>query len=522
MGKSVMNANAFNRKRLIIHVGDHVLDGKVVLTADNTLMSDYHHNEFLGFGTCAPPNFVPDFLYARLFFPPIKTKGGLPEAAPYGLRKIEAQLLKENFDVVTVTPNHLKSCLPQANVLGVHVMDPFGLGPASSTLAAVLKKEPFLAQHFRRLFERPEIRKAKQHGLKIIVGGPGVWQLHYRPNFVERYGIDCVLEGEAEKAVGKIFRAAVKGESLPQYYEAGIDETPGLDDIPDIVGGSINGLVEIGRGCCRGCKFCSVTLRPLRWFPLEKILGEVEVNLKAGVKGAILHEDDVMLYGSKNTLPNDEKLVRLIEAVAEKADGIAWSHCSLAAVAAKPKLLAQVSEIIRQKQPWWGVEIGLETGSPELVAKIMPAKAHPFKPEQWPEVVRTGMGLMHDNMLVPACTLIVGVPEETEDDLVKTIEMMDDIKQCRSLIVPLFFVPMGRLKDEDWFKEAQMTDLHKELLTKCVQHDFRWVDDLIGLSFGGSLKGYLIRPFYKIFTAVAAWKARQAGIDIKGKTTKLK
>jgi radical SAM superfamily enzyme YgiQ (UPF0313 family) len=516
MEKLKVKANAFNGKRLIIYAGDRVLDDKVILTADSTLMSDYHQNEFLGFGTCAPPNFVPDFLYARLFFPPIKTEGGRPAAAPYGLRKIEAQLLKEGFDVSTVAPNHLRSCIAHAKVLGVHVMDPFGLGPASSTLAAILKKEPFLAQHFRKLFERPEIRKAKQRGLKIVVGGPGVWQLRYRPNFVEKYGIDCVLEGEAEKVVGRIFRAAINGEALPEHYEASVEEAPSLDDIPDIVGGSINGLVEIGRGCCRGCKFCSVTLRPLRWFPIEKILGEVEVNLKAGMKGAILHEDDVMLYGSKNTLPNDEKLIELIETVTKKADGIAWSHCSLAAVAAKPKLFAQVGEMIRQKQPWWGVEIGLETGSAELAAKIMPAKAHPFRPEQWPEVVRTGMGLMHDNMLVPACTLIVGVPEETEDDLVKTIEMMDDIKHCRSLIVPLFFVPMGRLKDEDWFKETQMTKLHEELLTKCVQHDFYWVDDLIRLSFSGSLRGYLIRPFYKLFTAVAKYKARQAGINVKG------
>ena len=80
---------------------------EVLLTADRTLMSNYHSNEFLGFGTCAPPNFIPDFLYSFLFFPPIKTNHGLPAAAPYGLRKIEAQLLKEGFDVVTVSPEQL-------------------------------------------------------------------------------------------------------------------------------------------------------------------------------------------------------------------------------------------------------------------------------------------------------------------------------------------------------------------------------------------------------------------------------
>jgi radical SAM superfamily enzyme YgiQ (UPF0313 family) len=487
----------------------------VLLTSDSTLMSDYRRNEFLGFGTCAPPNFIPDFMYRQLFFPPMKTLKGNPFAAPYGLRKIEAQLMSEGFNVTTVTPDHIGSYVQDAKVLGVHVMDPFGLGPASSTLASILKKEPFLAVYFRRLFELAPVRQAKKDGMKIIVGGPGVWQLSYRPKFIEKYGIDCVVEGEAETVVGKIFKAALEDEPLPSHYEVSIGETPTLEEIPKIINPAVNGLVEIGRGCCRGCKFCSVTLRPLRWFPMEKILEEVDVNLKSGNKGIILHEDDVMLYGSKTTTPDDKKLVKLHEAVTSKADGIAWSHCSLAAVAAKPKLFSQVAEIVRRKQRWWGVEIGLETGSPQLAAKIMPAKAHPFKPEQWPEVVCTGMGLMHDNMLVPACTLIVGTPEETEDDLLKTVELMDDLKDCRSLIVPLFFVPMGRLKNEDWFKDTNMTETHKELLIKCVEHDFRWVDNLISMSFSEGWKGMAIRPFYKLFTAIARLKIKQAGVDAK-------
>ena len=116
---------------------------RVVLTSDRTLMSDYHNNEFLGFGTCAPPNFVPDWLYGYLFFPNIKVKNGILTGAPYGLRKVEAQLLKEGFDVVTVSPRQLSRFLPEANILGIHVMDPFGLGPASTTLATLFRKEPF-------------------------------------------------------------------------------------------------------------------------------------------------------------------------------------------------------------------------------------------------------------------------------------------------------------------------------------------------------------------------------------------
>jgi len=476
-------------------------------------MSDYHHNEFLGFGTCAPPNVIPDRVYSRLFFPPIRTKGGMPVAAPYGLRKIEAELALEGFDPVVVDPDHLGKYLETAKVLNISVMDPFGLGPASSTFAFFLQKEPFLARYFRELMSKEEIKKAKERGLKIILGGPGVWQFKYRPEFVEEYGIDCIIEGEGEKVVGKVVRAALADDDLPQYYEVTPEEVPALEEIPEIIAPSINGFVEIGRGCRRGCKFCNVTLRPLRWYPYEKILKEIEVNRKIG-NGVCLHAEDVMLYGSKNTTPDAEKLIRLHEIVSDNSDGIGWSHCSLAAVASSPKLFSQVAEIILQKQSWWGAEVGIETGSAELAKKIMPAKAHPFKVEEWPEVIRTGMGLMHDNMLVPACTLIVGGPEETEDDIIKTIEIMDDLKDVRSLIVPLFFVPMGRFKDEKWFKNTEMNNLHQELLIKCLKHDLYWVNSLIDLSIGRDWPGKLRSSLYKHFVGLVKRRVEQEGIKL--------
>jgi radical SAM superfamily enzyme YgiQ (UPF0313 family) len=125
------------------------------------------------------------------------------------------------------------------------------------------------------------------------------------------------------------------------------------------------------------------------------------------------------------------------------------------------------------------------------------------------------MGLMHDNWLIPAGTLIVGPPEETEGDIIKTIELIDDLKDVRSLIVPLFFVPMGRLKDEEWFKETQMTKLHQELPARSLEHGIRWADELIDLPFSTEWKASLVKPFYKIFVSMAKFKARQSQIDIK-------
>jgi radical SAM superfamily enzyme YgiQ (UPF0313 family) len=402
------------------------------------------------------------------------------------------------------------NCLKDTKVLGIHAMDPFGLGPASTTLSSIFKKEPYLAKHFQALLKNPVIKKAKKTGLKIIVGGPGAWQFRYRARAAKDLGIDCIVEGEAENVIAKLFRAAIEGQEIPEFYEVTVEEVPKLEEIPDIVGPSINGLIEIGRGCCRGCQFCNVTLRPLRWYPIEKVERELNVNLESGkVTCACLHSEDVMLYGSSNIVPNDEKIVSLHELVMKKVDNIGWSHCSLAAVASAPNLFSKLSEIILEKQTWWGAEVGIETGSPEVAKKIMPAKALPFKTEDWHDVVVNALGLMHDNKLVPACTLIVGLPNEREEDVIKTMDLVADLKEMRSLIVPLFFVPLGKLKSKGWFKKTQLNKLHKQLLIQCAEHDFYWVDNLLDWTFSDKWYSPIMKEFYKGFSVIAKHKVRQ-------------
>lgn len=483
----------------------------VLLTADRTLMSTYHSNEFLGFGTTSPENFFPDSIFQWLIFPPMKTKKGIPPQAPYGLRKIEAQLLNDGFDVLTVDPDHLENYIDDAKVLGIHVMDPFGLGPATTTFVRTVRTgESYLSKYFRATLDKPEVRRAKKRGLRIIVGGPGAWQFKYRPEFLKERGIDCVMEGECERIVGDLFGKAMRDENLPLMVEVNAKDAPRLDQIPDIKNPSINGLIEIGRGCCRGCAFCAVTLRPLRWYPPEKVERELKININAGITYCTLHAEDVMLYGSKTVTPNREKILTLHRMVKKHVGGIGWSHAACASVAADPRLFSEIAGIvIDDKQKWWGGEIGIETGSSRLIKTVMPAKSNPFKPEEWPEVVKTAAGTMTDNDFVAACTLIVGLPEETEDDIIKTIELIDDLKDFKSVIVPLFFVPVGRLKNQDWFKYEELSRPQKELLRVCLRHDLYWVKKILDSYFEGQWRAPVFSVLFKLLVWYANYKGRK-------------
>lgn len=487
---------------------------EIILTADRTLMSNYHGKEFLGFATSAPPKILPTWLYKFMFFPPIKNKNGIPIEAPYALRKIEAKLLDEGFNVLTVDPDHLKKYIKNAKVLCVHVMDPFGLGPSSTTFARILRTgEPYLSKYFKELLTKNEVKEAKKRGLKIIVGGPGVWQFKYRVEEQKAYGIDCIVYGEAERIISNLIRKALNGEELPSYFEVNLHELPSLNEISEIKNPSINGLIEVGRGCPRGCDFCSVTLKPLRWYPLDKIEKELQVNVKGGLTSGILHAEDVLLYGSKSVIPDREKVLELHKLTKKYLKNFCWSHVSIAAIAADPKLFKEVSEIIiDENQKWWGAQIGIETGSPRLVKLTMPAKAKPFKPEEWPSVVKEAAGLMNDYGLIPACTLITGLPEETDEDVIKTIELIEDLDWFKSMIVPLFFVPMGKLKNKDWFKYEDLTELQKELMVKCLSHDIKYAREIMDWYIKEKWYSPILRRLYDLFIWLIERKGKKSKI----------
>jgi len=143
-------------------------------------------------------------------------------------------------------------------------------------------------------------------------------------------------------------------------------------------------------------------------------------------------------------------------------------------------LIGKLVEII--DQDFIGVEVGIETGSPELAKKIMPAKAKPYDVEDWPEIVIDAFEIMHENNIIPAATIIVGLPDETEIDVIKTIDLIERLRDYRSLIVPMYFVPMGAFKDKDWFRE-DVKGVYAELARVCLKHNVYWIKKLVNTYF---------------------------------------
>ena len=191
---------------------------KIVLTASATEMSDFFNNPFIAFVAGFGKGLFPTGLVRKALYPPVERKpDGRARFAPYGLRKVEAILLKSGFtekEVAVVHPDDLEDFIgPETKVVGISSMDPTGMGYVSKTYSSIIGGgEPMNAVEFQKLVTHPNIKKFKP---KIIVGGFGAWQLE-RQKVSDSYGVDCVLQAEDPNRLFKFLESS-KRRSSPAH-----------------------------------------------------------------------------------------------------------------------------------------------------------------------------------------------------------------------------------------------------------------------------------------------------------------
>jgi radical SAM superfamily enzyme YgiQ (UPF0313 family) len=466
---------------------------KVVLTASATEMSDFCNNPFIAFVAGFAKGPLPLWLLRRKLYPPVERDDeGRALYASYGLRKVEAVLLKNGFDaseVAVVHPFDLDTFVGSSTkAVGISSMDPTGMGYVSKTYSSIVGGgESMNAIEFRSVVKHRSIRTYKP---RVIVGGFGAWQLE-RKKVSESLGVDCVFIGQNEGAIAKVFRKAVNGESLPRVIR--IKEKTNHARAPMIKHAAIHGSVEISRGCGRNCQFCTPTVQRKIDVPLGKIMEEVELTIREGSERITLVTEDVLLYGAKDGqfIPDKQAVIKLVKSVAayRGVRSIQPAHMSLAPVVYDPTMIRELSEILvdfnwyfHGKKRIVTSETGVETGSVRLMRKYMSGKMLPYKPEQWKEIVSQAFGILNDNDWYPLATLIVGLPDENEGDVIETLELIDDLKCHKAFYVPLLFVPLENclLMNKHGAEIDSLTRARWEFITRCWEYDARiWGDTFL-------------------------------------------
>jgi radical SAM superfamily enzyme YgiQ (UPF0313 family) len=479
----------------------------IVLTASEMEMSDFNLNLVVSFTGSFPLTYVPQRFLKRILYPtdPLN-EDGTARLAPYGLRKVEALLVKAfgRKNVVVAHPRSLEIFVgPDTKVVGISTMDPLGDAFVSRTYTSILGLGGISLNRieFEKLVCHPCLERFKP---KIIVGGAGAWQI-IDMRMQEALGIDTIVLGQAERTVVEIFRKALSGEKLKKVVTT---ELSRLEDITTICEPALYGASEITRGCGRNCAFCSPTMRRLISFPLEHILEEVRLNAKKGTRAIFLQTDDVFLYKKKDHFyPNREALVKLVESVARVpgVEFIQFPHASFAPVICDPKLIEMIAPTLVDRGLWrWNnsriasFEMGLETGSIRLMRKYMRGKMLPFQPEQWHEVVTQAVGTLDDNGIAPLATLVIGLPGEKEEDTIQTLELLYKLRRNRIMYAPILFTSEeeSQLRKERHMSLRRLTDLQWEVLSTCWRFNFNtWKPQLNPFITVVSLLAY---PYYRL------------------------
>lgn len=460
----------------------------IVITADETMMSEYRGSMFLGFSTCSPRGILPDWLFFMSFAPPVPRKNGRAVYSDFGLRMVEASLLQSGFsedEVAVVHPRDLGKVVgEETKIVAIGGHDLLGINPPTSTFVDMIRSGP----PYNRI-KFLELLKNKNLGdVKIMVGGKGAWQVA-DSRVMDRLGIDYVHLGEGEISIPKTFRKILQGEEVPRIVTG--EDVP-VEMIPNLRGATTHGLVEISRGCGRGCAFCTPGMQKVRHKPIGHILTDVRLNLAAGCDNALLHCEDVLRYGSRGIEADSGKVLELLKRVAALGGigSIGFSHIALATAYHHPGLVREVSELLSSlpEQTYNGAQTGIETGSSKLMQRHMRGKCLPSSPDGWREIVTQSLGLLSDNNWALACTLIIGLPGEDEDDVIQTLELIDDIGDLRVFVVPMNFVSMGpsRLSSEESFTVSKMTPEHWTLFGKCLEHDVKLARKLGETLLGGN------------------------------------
>lgn len=413
---------------------------------------------------------------------------GQAVSVPNGLRVVEA-ILREKFDASDIAVCHTDELElfvgEDTRVVGMHAHNPLGIAFATDVYTHLYGQdiEPINAAEFKRMITHPALKKHKDH-LKIIVGGPGSWQLE-KKNMQDEWNIACLVDGEAEDFVLDLFESAIRGEDLPRKIEG---KSPAMEAIPRTVDRSTFGVVEVTRGCGRGCQFCSIALRKGKSLPLDHILDNVRVQVANGADTIMVTSEDIFLYeqGPKFDT-NVPALVKLFKSISEVpgVKHVVQSHGTIAPIVRNPEVIEELSPYAvnlsthihpastHPENRYASLFIGLETGSPRLFNQYMKGKAYPYKADQWGDVILKGMEIMNRHNWFPFCTWIVGLPGETEDDSKRSLDLLHALKGSKWVIIPTLFLSLDetRMGEKESAQLYKLTELQWEFFFTCWRYN---------------------------------------------------
>ena len=342
---------------------------------------------------------------------------------------------------------------------------------------------------------------ARKHAKHVIIGGPHV-SVYQQKVFEQAPEIDAAVQGEGEISVSLLVDALAAGKdfsAVPGLITRDFVNPPAafiedLDTLPlparhllpnnkytyPLSKGRVT-TVFSSRGCPYQCIFCDKAVFGSRWRArsAENVLVELEqVVREFGITSVVFYDD---LFTVRK-----ERVIEICQGILERRLNIDW------------KCEGRVNIVDRESLAWmkragcsmiaYGVESGNQKGLDYLNKGTKVGQ------------IREAFELTRKAGIKPMGYFVLGIPVETFEEEINTIEFAKEIKAAYAQFSVLSPTPGTRLYDEaismGWYREVEaMNPLDRETKRPAILNE-NWDEDRLNRILKEAHKRFYLSPWY--------------------------